>query len=329
MADPIPGDGPPNIPALKEVGGPTAGVWREGTLTRAAELQTLSAWMCRHCSGTRYQELMAAVPVHLQAARDAAMNVKPSGAKGIFVAPSIERAMSNLDAAEANLLGFAQSAYIIGQMPGLLNHVQRHLSPSDPRRQEFERIAQRHGAKDQGHALLDQAEPSMESELDDQITERERRKIVTIVRGASSEALREQLRLRSFRNVLVAAVIGLMLLAIGIAVLGWIYPTRVPLCFRPSLESGESVIVCPTSYSTRLPADQQPGPELNARIAEAAKPWDHITVELIGLTAAAIAAATAIGGFRGSSESLNLPVLLTLLKLPTGAIINAQLTSGI
>ncbi|GID97558.1 hypothetical protein ACFQFC_08120 [Amorphoplanes digitatis] len=309
----------PAIPAVGEIGGPTAGVWREGTLTRAAELETLSAWMCKHCSGSQYEALMDAVPVHLRAAREAALRIKPSG-RPFHIAPSIQRAMSNLDAAEANLLGFAQPAYLLGQMPGLLNHVQRHLRPSDPRRQEFERIAQRLGAKDPDHALVDRAVRPIELEQADQIIESERRKIVTIVRGASSEALREQLRLRSFRNVLVAAVVGLMLLAIAIAVLGWLYPTRVPLCFQPSLESGESVVVCPTAYSDRLPADQQLGPELNERITQAAKPWDHLTVELIGLTAAAIAGAAAIGGFRGSSESLNLPVLLTLLKLPTGAL---------
>jgi len=86
------------------------------------------------------------------------------------------------------------------------------------------------------------------------------------------------------------------------------------------LESGESVIVCPTAYSARLPADQPPGPELNARIREAAKPWDHFTVEVIGLTAAAVIAATRIRNIRGSSEAPDLPVLLAVLKLPMGAI---------
>ena len=45
-----------------------------------------------------------------------------------------------------------------------------------------------------------------------------------------------------------------------------------------------------------------------------------IVVELVGLTAAAVAAAAAIRGIRGSSERYGLPVALAALKLPTGAI---------
>jgi hypothetical protein len=47
---------------------------------------------------------------------------------------------------------------------------------------------------------------------------------------------------------------------------------------------------------------------------------DLIVVELVGLTAAAIATAAAIRRIRGSSERYGLPVALAALKLPTGAI---------
>jgi hypothetical protein len=87
------------------------------------------------------------------------------------------------------------------------------------------------------------------------------------------------------------------------------------------LDNGQSVIVCPTAYSSRLPLNQLPGPELNAAVAQAAKPWDHLTVELVGLIAAAVVATIRIRKIRGSSEAPDLPVLLALLKLPMGAII--------
>ena len=45
-----------------------------------------------------------------------------------------------------------------------------------------------------------------------------------------------------------------------------------------------------------------------------------LIVELIGLAAAAVAAAAAIRKLRGSSEPHGLPVALAVLKLPTGAI---------
>jgi len=211
--------------------------------------------------------------------------------------------MSNLDAAEALILNFAPPRYLLGQMPGLLNHVQRNLPPTDPRLQEFERIAQRLGVKDPDHPLVDKTKEPSSTEavefilvqriarklrvdyrshlpLDDlkkptqteeaeKTVEQERGKIVTIVRGASSAALRDQLRLRSFRNILIATIIGLIVLTIGVAIFGWLYPTRVPLCFQPTLGNGQSVVVCPTAYSKRLPADQLAGPELNLAVAQA------------------------------------------------------------
>jgi tetrahydromethanopterin S-methyltransferase subunit C len=55
-------------------------------------------------------------------------------------------------------------------------------------------------------------------------------------------------------------------------------------------------------------------------VAETANPPDLMVVELVGLTAAAIATAAAIRRIKGSSERYGLPVALAALKLPTGAI---------
>jgi hypothetical protein len=49
-------------------------------------------------------------------------------------------------------------------------------------------------------------------------------------------------------------------------------------------------------------------------------PQDLLVVELVGLTAAAVATVGAIRSLRGSSERHGLPVALAVLKLPTGAI---------
>jgi hypothetical protein len=68
---------------------------------------------------------------------------------------------------------------------------------------------------------------------------------------------------------------------------------------------------------------QQSGPaipDVDDVVTQTAKPTDLLVIELVGLTAAAIAAAAAIRGIRGSSEPYGLPVALAALKLPTGAI---------
>ena len=108
-ADPpsAPGD-PPSIDA---VGGPVPSAWREGTLTRAAELESLFAWLSRSAPEAA-PPLNRAVAKHLQAARPRRHLawLQRSG-------PSIERAISNLDAAEAHLLQVAPADFLLGAPP--------------------------------------------------------------------------------------------------------------------------------------------------------------------------------------------------------------------
>lgn len=60
--------------------------------------------------------------------------------------------------------------------------------------------------------------------------------------------------------------------------------------------------------------------DVDDRIQSTATQQDVIVVELVGLTAAAVAAAAAIRGIKGSSERHGIPVALAILKLPLGAI---------
>jgi hypothetical protein len=175
--------------------------------------------------------------------------------------------------------------------------------------------------------------------LNEKVTiDEERGKIVATVRAASSECLREQLRLRNFRNIVAITAALMALLAIGVAVTGFHFPDLVPLCFAPK-EADQAVVVCPTGQSEPfIPLEAgrqatqttqaQPGDQatqVKARdidnvVSETATRGDLIVVELVGLTAAAIAAAAAIKNIKGSSDRYGLPVALAALKLPTGAI---------
>jgi hypothetical protein len=333
MAIPVPHDWPhfePDLTGTRPVGGPVSVAWREGTLTRAKELESLCAWALANGAQGHSEVLANAIPRHLEAAREAAEAPWLDPKRRLRMlrnAPLLERAMSNLDAAEAQLLNFAPAGYLLGQVPCLLRHVQCHLVPTDPRRQEFERIARRLGVKDVDHPLL---QNTKELTLGDKlkIVDEERGKIVTVMRAASSAALREQTRLHSFRNVLVVTSVLMALLAIGVALLGFYRPTMIPLCFAPE-ESGQAVVVCPTAqsvpFSTARPSatgTQPAGPtrDIDDAVRQTATPEDLFVVELVGLVAAAVAAASAIRGIRGSSERHGLPIALAVLKLPTGAV---------
>lgn len=328
MADitiPVNGKRPPRDvnghagPGDYQVGGPVSTAWGEGTLTRAKELESLLAWLRPNGPTGDQDHLSKAIAHHLEAARQAARHKKQRHwpVSGSLV----ERAISNLDAAEADLLQVAPAEYVLGQISSSLNHVQRHLDRQDPRRQEFERIARKLGVADPDHPRLEKVdEPTLAEKLAT-ITE-ERSKIVSAVRAASSAALREQLRVRSFRNVLIATTAVMTLLAIGVAVMGLLNPARIPMCFQPE-KSGQTVVVCPTGQSALMETSQQAGPtqpDVDDVVKQTAGPWDLFTVEAIGLIAAAVAAAAAIRGIRGSSEPYGLPVALAALKLPTGAV---------
>ena len=86
--------------------------------------------------------------------------------------------------------------------------------------------------KDADHPLLP---PNPEEPLNQKIKviNDERRKISTIVRDASTEALCEHVRLRSFRNIVVATAVFMTLLALGIAIAGMVKPTLIPIRLEP------------------------------------------------------------------------------------------------
>ncbi len=306
------------------IGGPVSTGWREGTLTRAWEIEALSKWACdpgsRSVENTRKPEaLLHSIEQHVAAAREAAK------CKSVLRSPRspslLERARSNLDAAEAQLIDIAPPEFVLGQMPGLLNHVQRHLPASDPRRTQFEHIAERLGFKDPDVRTHHQALPPTRDDKKREV-ERHRGLIASIVRGASSAALREQLRVRSFRNVVVGAIIVTASLALALGAIGWRSPEIIPLCFQPERD-GQTMVVCPTQQSplkAAAPGAVSQEPDVDVVVKETASSQDLLLVEFLGLSAAAVAAAAAIRGIRGSSERYGLPVALTILKLPIGAL---------
>jgi hypothetical protein len=339
----------PEVMGAEPVGGPVSRAWREATLTRAKELEALCAWILANNPRSNYRVLAKAIPRHIEAAREAAMATRSLNKLRVFRnALLFERAMTNLDAAEVHILNIARVDYLLGQLPSLLQDVQCHLVPGDPRRQEVERIAKAVGVKDPDHPRAGNGKASVDPA---KTIEQERGKIVTAVRGARSVALREQVRLRSFRNVLVVTTVLMCLLALGVGFLGVRSPTLIPLCFAPE-EAGRAMVVCPTqqspSFSTARDAGAQAQPtttttrtqrttqtqqtqqgtaaattstiDIDNYIADTVTKWDLFLVEFVGMAAAAVAATAAIRRLKGSSERHGLPVAMAVLKLPTGAI---------
>jgi hypothetical protein len=157
----------------------------------------------------------------------------------------------------------------------------------------------------------------------------ERDAIFGSVRAASSEARREVVRLRSFRNVLLVAALVLTVATGGVLALGLTRPEIVPLCFTP-----DTTVACPTHHevvetSTDPRADQGGGAapatvpdqaRVDREARDTADSWDVPLVLLFGFLGAALASTMSLREIWGTSTPYSLPIALAVLKLPSGAL---------
>jgi hypothetical protein len=300
-----PSDTAPPAPPFSLVVGPaTASAWREQALARVAELRSLSAWVAAQdgVDPRTSQALRASITAHLDAAEAAA---KGDGIRswwrrrGAWVSGAeVERAMSNTEAAEADLVRMAPLDVLRGAMPSLVVTVKKNLESTDQRRIRLEELARK----------------------TDPLDGRDREAIVRAVRGATSEGRRVVSRVRSFRNVLLvtASILAVVVVVLGLIVAN--HPTALPICFAPD----NTKVVCPTG-ETGLPPlraganDPTPG-EIDRATARAVNDGDIWLILGLGTVAAAVAAAAALRSIRGTSTPYSLPVALALIKLPTGAL---------
>jgi hypothetical protein len=271
--------------------------WREQALARIAEQRFVLAWM--RSKGTVVDPVVAqTLEDHWTAAASAAQGRSRWGAL-------VERVTSHLDAVDADLLRLGPDSYVLGQLPGLIARMKLCLPDDDLRRKRIEAIAD-----NQGCATVSECERDM---------------IVAAQHAVGAESRRQVTRLRSFKSVILVTALVLALGAIGLAVFGFLAPEKLPLCFSP-----DGNIVCPTSthaittQQSQGASSGQPSTlgqaEIDPQMREWASGWDIALVELVGLLAAAIAAAAALRKIRGTSTPFSLPVALALLKLPTGAL---------
>jgi hypothetical protein len=113
-----------------------------------------------------------------------------------------------------------------------------------------------------------------------------------------------------------------MLGAVIFAVVGFVGPRNLPVCFNPV-----DGVVCPTSMTdspgANTAAHGQPKPitsAVDSAMRRHADKWDLALIEGVGLLAAAVAAAGSLSRIRGTSTPFTLPLALAVLKLPTGAL---------
>ncbi|WP_282692706.1 hypothetical protein [Streptomyces sp. CC208A] len=184
-------------------------------------------------------------------------------------------------------------------LPGLRADIEEHLEAGDPRRLAVEAI------------------------VPDSLTDKDLVKILDAVEVAHGVALREKLRASSFVRIVLRVAAFLFLLAVSVAVLTAVWKDAVPLCFNPPQTMQDAGVNSPVDYTVVCPAGSDEAPqsqELDENFRAVASSGDYILVEVVGLVAAGVAAASALRKIRGTSTPYQIPVALAALKLPAGAL---------
>jgi hypothetical protein len=210
--------------------------------------------------------------------------------------------LGHIQAAQENILRLAPLWYVRSCMPSIVMQGRRALDSTDLQRITLEELANE----------TENREP----------TEQERQSIVTCLSAANEQIRRNQTRLESFRNV-IAASAGFLLFLVGIVgLISILRPGLFPVCFILE-RGGQAVVNCPGETSAIFTAGPQTGPaapDVDDIIRHSVRAYDTLFIEFCGFLGAAMSAALSIRNVRGSSDPYSIPVALSFLKLPTGAL---------
>ncbi|MDT7785615.1 MAG: hypothetical protein QOF58_4034 [Pseudonocardiales bacterium] len=218
----------------------------------------------------------------LRKAEEAAYGVDPSpGAVSRWWSGAlVDAANQNLHAARAQMIDVYDDAEIAAEIPAALGRMQQTLHRDDVRR----RMA--------------------DSGISSDVIERQRAFLRRAIEDSYDALDRQHERLRSFRNIILLLALCIAVLVVVTIIVVWTNPAFMPLCFPSDglAPDGSSTLNCPTGEGFSKPHGN-----------------DIIVVALLGLLGGALAAAVSIRNLRGTSTPYDVPVALSLLKVPLGA----------
>jgi hypothetical protein len=210
---------------------------------------------------------------------------------------SVEAAYLNLHEAEIALAQLLPEEEIQARIPETLARLQT-MDVTDPRRRAAET-----------ELLLGKPGP------------RRRAAFRTAIRIGLELKDQQHDRIRGFRNIVLTATVGLMTLVVVFCLIGALKPDALPLCFGPPETTVSSGQLTPVQgpAGTACPSEEAP-PTPGTQTRRLPAPGDVTLVALLGLMGGGLSAAVAIRHLQGSSTPYDIPVTLSLLKLPSGAL---------
>jgi hypothetical protein len=128
-------------------------------------------------------------------------------------------------------------------------------------------------------------------------------------------------RLRGFRNIVLTTTVGLMVLVVVMCLVGVWKPDALPLCFGPAPTTGQGQPPAPVQgpVGVACPSEESP-PTPGTQPRRLPAPGDVTLVALLGVLGGGLSSAVALRHLQGSSTPYDVPVALSLLKLPSGAL---------
>ena len=218
----------------------------------------------------------------LRRAEEAAYGIDPSPGpvSRWWRAALVDAANQNLHAARAQMIDVYDDAEIAAEIPSALNRMQQTMHRDEVRR----RMA--------------------DSAITSDVIARQRAFLRRAIEDSYDALDRQYERLRSFRNIILLLALCIAVLVAITIVVVWTNPVFMPLCFPSDglASDGSSTLNCPTGEGFSVPHGN-----------------DIVVVALLGLLGGALAAAVSIRNLRGTSTPYDVPVALSLLKVPLGA----------
>jgi hypothetical protein len=245
-----------------------------------------------------------AVQVHLEAARIAAWPEDtrrlPVGDQFVdwWTGAPVEAAYVNLHEAEIALAQLLPDEEVQAGIPEALARLQT-MEVTDPRR----RVA--------------------EAQLASNLSGSPRRAAFrSAVRIGLELKDQQYARLRGFRNVVLTTAAGLMVLVVALCLVGAWKPDALPLCFGPpptTAAPGQPPPPVQGPVGVACPSEEAP-PTPGTQPRRLPAPGDVTLVALLGLLGGGLSTALSIRHLQGTSTPYDVPVALSLLKLPSGAL---------
>jgi hypothetical protein len=268
---------------------------------------------------------------------------------------AVERVVSHLDAVDNEILRLAPTEYINGQLPGVLAEIKQQLPTRDSRVQDIANLVRKPPAELQPSErdLIVATQRAASAEARRQVR---RLSSFTRVLFATAWGLTLGAILIAAVGVLAPRALPVCFNPVG----GVVCPTSMsdPPAATTTPPTGTTTpptgtttpptgtTTPPTGTTTPPPAGTttpppagtttpppagtssqaapgQPNPvtaDVDDTMREHADGWDIALIEVVGLLAAAVAAAGSLSRIRGTSTPFMLPLALAVLKLPTGAL---------